>query len=109
MLVRLFALLTVASVSTLVAQLTPEQRVHDFQSLAALYAKRYAPLTWKKQISSFDMLDLQPWLQRVRAAKNDIEYHEIALEYVARLEDTHSWYRESGATGSNVQIVPHEA
>ena len=66
--IRVFAILTVASVSPLFAQLTPEQRAHDFQSLAALYAKRYAPLTWKKQISSFDLLELMTFTPKTGPA-----------------------------------------
>jgi hypothetical protein len=37
------------------AQLTVEQRTHDFVNLAALYAKRYAPYEWKKQLYGFDL------------------------------------------------------
>ena len=72
------------------AQLLPEQRVFDFQNLAALYAKRYAPYEWKKAALGFDLLDLKPWLDRVRAARDDLEFYEIEAEYVANLQDTHS-------------------
>ena len=33
-----------------VAGLTPEQRVQDLQTLAALYIKRYAPYEWKREM-----------------------------------------------------------
>jgi hypothetical protein len=79
------------AVATLSAQLLPEQRVLDFQVLASLYAKRYAPLEWKRQALNFDLLDLKPWLDRVRAAKDDLEYFEIQNEYGAMLQDTHSY------------------
>ena len=65
------------------AQLLPQQRVQDFQYLVGLYAKRYAPYGWKKQALGFDMFDARPWLDRVRAAKDDLEFLEIAAEYVA--------------------------
>lgn len=79
------------AVATLSAQLLPEQRVFDFQTLAAIYAKRYAPLEWKRQALKFDLLDLKPWLDRVRAAKDDLEFFEIQNEYGAMLQDTHSY------------------
>ena len=74
------------------AQLLPEQRSLDFQNLAALYAKRYAPYDWKKQALGFDLFDLKPWLDRVAKAKDDLEFFEIEMEYVASLQDTHSGF-----------------
>jgi hypothetical protein len=99
---KLLPILAILSIQTLPAQLTPEQRIHDFQNLAALYAKRYAPLEWKKLASGFDARSLSPWLDRVRRAANDIEYHEIAAEYVAGLADTHSWYRAPGGFSASL-------
>jgi len=72
------------------AQLTVEQKLHDFENMAALYAKRYAPYEWKKQLFGFDLLDIAPWLDRVARSADDLEFFEIALEYVASLDDTHS-------------------
>jgi hypothetical protein len=74
------------------AQLTREQKVQDFQNLAALYAKRYAPYEWKKELFSFDLFEIGPWLDRIRRSQDDLEFFEIALEYVASLRDTHSSY-----------------
>src|SRR5262245_34062182 len=74
------------------AQLLPEQRAIDFQGLAALYAKRYAPYDWKRQAFGFDLFNIQPWLDRVRTAKDDLEFYEIEAEYVASLQDTHSFF-----------------
>jgi hypothetical protein len=87
---------------SLLAQVTPEQRVQDFQVLVNLYSRRYAPAEWKKQAVRFDLSDSAPWLERVRKAKDDIEYHEIALEYVASLEDTHSSYSAPGSASANL-------
>ncbi|HET8550405.1 MAG TPA: S41 family peptidase [Bryobacteraceae bacterium] len=81
------------SLASVLVALSPEQRIHDFQNLAALYAKRYAPYEWKRQLSGFDLMDIASWLDRVRAAKDDLEFYEICAEYVARLDDLHSWYR----------------
>src|SRR5262249_5848946 len=77
----------------LTAQMTMEQRVQDFQNLTALYAKRYAPYEWKRLALGYDVLNAGPWLDRVRRAGNDLAYYEIALEYVANLQDTHSSFR----------------
>jgi hypothetical protein len=87
---------------SLLAQVTPEQRVQDFQVLVNLYARRYAPAEWKKQSVGFDLSNTTPWLERVRKAKDDIEYHEIALEYVATLEDSHSSYTAPGFASANL-------
>src|SRR6516162_10127362 len=75
------------------AQMTTDQRVFDFQNLAALFDKRYAPADWKLQAFGFDMFNLKPWLDRVRAAKDDLEFFEIEAEYVANLQDTHTGFQ----------------
>jgi C-terminal processing protease CtpA/Prc len=74
------------------AQLTVEQKVHDFQNLAGIYAKRYAPYEWKKELLGFDLLDVGPWLEAVEQSPDDLAFFELALEYVASLDDTHSSY-----------------
>src|SRR5262245_14246626 len=72
------------------AQLTQDQKIHDFENIAAIYAKRYAPYEWKKQLFGFDLFAIQPWLNRVAQSSDDLEFFEVALEYVASLNDTHS-------------------
>src|SRR5439155_221872 len=62
----------------------------DFQQLAALYAKQYAPYEWKRDALKIDLLQLSPWLDKVRNTKNDIEFYEICAAYVASLNDAHS-------------------
>ena len=37
------------------AQLLPDQKLQDFQQLAALYAKQYAPYVWKRDALNYDM------------------------------------------------------
>ncbi len=73
-------------------QLTTEQKTADFTHLAGLYAKQYAPYEWKLAVAQFDLFDLRPWLDRVRAAKDDFEFYELMIEYVARLNDAHDVY-----------------
>lgn len=75
------------------AQLTTDQKVADFQAIASLYAKQYAPYDWKKTAFGYDALDLAPWLAQVRASASDLEYLDVVVRYVAALNDTHSTYR----------------
>ena len=82
----------IALPQSLSAQLSADQRVFDFQNLAALYAKRYAPYEWKRQAFGFDLYDIKPWVDRVRVAKDDLEFFEIQAEYVANLNDTHAGF-----------------
>ena len=72
------------------AQLLPDQKIVDFQNLAALYAKRYAPYAWKRDVLHYDMLKLAPWLDKVRATKDDLGFYEVSAAYVASLNDAHS-------------------
>lgn len=74
------------------AQLTTAQKVFDFQSLAALLAKRYAPYEWKRDVIGFDPMNTTPWLDRVTATRNDLDFYQILVEYVANLKDTHTTY-----------------
>lgn len=74
------------------AQTTAEQRRVDFEQLAGAVAKTYAPYAWKIQAFGYDALQLKPWLERVAQAKDDLEYYEICMEYVAALRDLHSGY-----------------
>lgn len=85
-------LLSLASSFVLSAQMTTEQRVNDFQQLAALLSKRYSLVEWKRVAINYDALDLQPWLTRVRSAKDDLEFYEICSEYFAKLQDGHSGF-----------------
>ena len=98
----IFILAAATCAPSLLAQVTPEQRVQDFQVLVNLYSRRYAPAEWKNQALRFDLSNTNRWLERVRSAKDDIEYHEIALEYVAMLEDTHSSYTAPGNASASL-------
>lgn len=71
------------------AQLTADQKVVDFLQLSAVYAKNYAPYEWKKQVFNFDLLDVKPWLDKVRATKTDLEFLDVCTKYVASLNDSH--------------------
>jgi hypothetical protein len=86
------ALLASLVVPACFGQLTPEQKEQDFDVLAGLYAKNYAPYEWKKQAFGFDLLRTAPWLERVRSSKSDLEFYEICIEYVSSLQDSHVWF-----------------
>ncbi|MBM3760351.1 MAG: hypothetical protein FJW36_08905 [Acidobacteria bacterium] len=72
------------------AALTEEQRVQDFQSLSAIYAKSYAPANWKLQALGINIFETGEWIKRVRAAKNDLEHVKVLMEYAASFKDTHT-------------------
>src|SRR5437016_714277 len=76
----------------LLAQLTMDQKVSDFQYLASLYAKRYGPYEWKRDIIRFDLLSVMPWLNKINATKNDLQFFDVMSEYVSNLNDAHDVY-----------------
>jgi C-terminal processing protease CtpA/Prc len=73
-------------------QLTAEQKALDFQTVASVFAKQYAPYEWKRDTLSFDLFALGPWMTRVRETKDDLAYLEVLGEYIASLDDAHSQY-----------------
>ena len=75
------------------AQLTIDQKVSDFQALAALYAKRYGPYEWKRDALGVDLFSIAPWLAQVQATKNDLDFYEVMQQYVASLNDAHDVYQ----------------
>lgn len=81
-----------ATAAQLCAQMTTGQRLLDFEVLASLYAKRYAPANWKLQSLGVNIFELRPWTDRVRAAKSDLEYYETAAKFVATFRDGHTGY-----------------
>jgi hypothetical protein len=83
-------ILTLLAGRPLAAALTEAQRVADFQALANTYAKGYAPANWKLLAFGINIFDTAPWLQRVRAAKSDLEHVQILSEYAASFRDTHT-------------------
>jgi hypothetical protein len=74
------------------AQLTREQRIIDFQTLAGQFAKRYGPYQWKKANFGVDLLEISPFLDRAAAARDDLEFYEVCIDYVAQLRDAHSFF-----------------
>lgn len=74
------------------AQLSVDQKVVDFQQLAALYAKRYAFYEWKRDALQYDGLNLAPWIDRIKKTQTDVEFFDLCTEYVARYQDGHSTF-----------------
>lgn len=89
---RQSALLLAVSGILSFGQLTMDQKISDFQYTAGVYAKRYAPYEWKRDGFGFDLLDIAPWLDRVRATKNDLDFYDVTSLYVASLNDAHDRY-----------------
>jgi hypothetical protein len=73
-------------------QLTPGQKLEDFQNLASLYAKLYAPEHWKVELFNYNLFKISPWITMVQQTTNDLDFYEIMSEYVAALNDGHSIY-----------------
>lgn len=76
----------------MLAQLTTDQKVSDFNYLAGLYAKNYQPYQWKRDVIGFDLYNVKPWLDQVKQSKSDLEYYDICVRYVAALQDSHDEY-----------------
>src|SRR6266852_8511791 len=83
------ALLGMASVAF--GQMTMDQKIMDLQDVAGLYAKNYGPYEWKRDALGYDLLNLVPWLDKVRATKNDLDFYDVLSEYVASLNDAHDF------------------
>ena len=75
--------------NALFADLTVDQKVSDFMQLAGLYAKNYAPYQFKVATTGFDLYQIQPWLNQIRATTNDLDYYDVCVRYVASLQDSH--------------------
>jgi len=73
-------------------QLAPEQRLADFQQLAGLFDKNYAPYEWKLQTQKFDLLEIGLWLDRVKSVRNDLDFYDLMVQYAASLNDAHAYY-----------------
>ena len=71
------------------AQMTPDQKMLDFSELAATYAMNYGPIQWKRDLLNFDLLNIGDWLNKAMATKDDLDFYEVCVAYVASLNDAH--------------------
>ena len=74
-------------------QLTMDQKKSDFMNVAGVYAKNYGPYEWKRVSLGVDLLNIGPWLDKVSATKNDLDFYEVMVSYVASLNDAHDYYQ----------------
>ena len=74
------------------AQLTVDQKVADFENVAGLYAKRYAPSQWKRDAVGFDLLNAAPWIDKILATEDDFDFYEVLSKYISKLNDAHDVY-----------------
>lgn len=86
-------LIAAATAAAGFAQMTADQKVADFTSMSQFYVRHYTPANWKIEKFGFDLRDINPWLARVRATQNDLEYFDVCIEYLANLKDGHLAYR----------------
>ena len=73
-------------------QLTLDQKMSDFQNIVAVYDKNYGPYDWKKLAFGYDLLSIAPWVDKIRATKDDLDFYEVLSSYVASLNDAHDVY-----------------
>ena len=85
-------LLSISAGANCWGQLTPGQKLEDFQNLASLYAKQYAPFQWKEELFNYDLFKISPWVGMVQQTTDDLSFYQIMSEYVAALNDAHSLY-----------------
>ncbi len=86
------------------AQLTTDQKTADFRDLAAIYAKRYGPYEWKRDVLKFDLLNIGPWLDRVASTASDLDFYEVMVDYVSSLQDTHDGYQLPSSFSASLGI-----
>jgi hypothetical protein len=84
-----YTLILLAIASNVFADLSPDQKETEFRQLAGLYSKNYAPYEWKRDTQNFDMLQIGPWIERARSTKDDLDFADLMIEYVSKLNDGH--------------------
>ncbi len=82
-------LLTAVFSSCACAQLSTDQKLQDFRTIVAAYSSYYGAYEWKRDVIGFDLMNAGPWLERVARSKDDLEFLEICMQYVASLADAH--------------------
>jgi hypothetical protein len=69
------------------AQLTTEQKLADFQTMADQFAKRYAALQWKQILFGVDAFNIKPFLTRAAATTNDLDFYDVCIDYITQFRD----------------------
>jgi C-terminal processing protease CtpA/Prc len=86
-------LLAISAGANCWGQLSPTQKLDDFQNLASLFAKQYGPFQWKVELFDYNLDKISPWVAKVQQTTDDLGFYEIMSEYVAALNDAHSLYQ----------------
>ncbi|HYL76642.1 MAG TPA: S41 family peptidase [Bryobacteraceae bacterium] len=71
------------------AQMTPLEKATDFTQLAATYAMNYGPIQWKRDTLGVDLLNIGDWLTKAMNTRDDLDFYEVCVSYVASLNDAH--------------------
>jgi len=74
-------------------QLTMDQKKSDFMDVAGVYAKNYGPYEWKRDGLGLDRLKIGPWLDKIAATKNDLDFYKVMVSYVASFNGAHDVYQ----------------
>lgn len=90
---RAISVLFLLTVAAGRSQLTTTEKTLDFRQASGLFIKGYGPADWKKKAFGIDLLDTAPWIDRIRATSNDLEFYEVMGDYFASLNDAHVSYQ----------------
>ena len=64
-----------------------DQKISDFLNVVGIYDKNYGPYDWKRDAFGYDLLNISPWVDKISATQNDLDFYEVMVSYVASLND----------------------
>jgi len=79
------------------SQLTMDQKISDFLNVVGVYDKNYGPYDWKRDAFGYDLLNIAPWVAKITATKDDLDFYEVMVSYVASLNDAHDYFSPPSA------------
>lgn len=90
---RVFKLIPIVfAITPCFGQLTLDQKMSDFMNIVGVYDKNYGPYDWKKEAFGYDLLNIASWVDKIRATKDDLDFAEVLVSYIASLNDAHDLY-----------------
>src|SRR6267378_109956 len=87
------ALIFLAAAVLSPAQMNPDQKMFDMFQLSSTYAMNYGQAQWKRDAFKYDLLDISGWLDKAAKSKDDLDYYEVLVSYVAGLNDAHDVFQ----------------